>query len=503
MARLLSATLTLLPCFALCLFGGCTSSKDEPASASTKADADGGADDPSGPAPVSEDEARAVFDAWLKAQTEHDFDAYSALYAEDFEGIKRNGHTTTHLEREAWLESREKGFDRKFKITATDLKFSLSEGGEHERGEAGAMLVRFTQRWSTPSYADIGPKELIVARRGDAAMLVHEEMLASHITRRKGKTDPPLMTLMLDAPFVVLGTGDPEWVDESKPATLLADATPTKPLVRENVDKAMLDWVGREVEVVGDEDERCKAKITELVVVGRVQESYEYDDELWEIYEAGGEPTEEQVARSMWSMISPDLFTLGKLDRCAGDLAVPVDATEYGTLTSFAAGPLDAALAESAREAFVGLKDYRDEQKTFEDEFEGFHYDYEAPDGGKPADGKPEPWDEGAEVVEQLWTAGDDRYLFRSVSIGGDCGDYTASMWAVWRVGEGDALELVASGPESGDFSGWSPLTPTRLVRWHDTLWLRTAHELYEVRSSKRDGMLVYATEPVFFGCPC
>ena len=91
--------------------------------------------------------------------------------------------------------------------------------------------------------------------------------------------------------------------------------------------------------------------------------------------------------------------------------------------------------------------------------------------------------------------------MLHSVAVGEGCGTFTASMWALWQVGEGGALELVGTGPESGDFSGSSALTPTRLLRWHDNLWLRTEHELYEIK--KGSASLVRATEPIFYGCNC
>lgn len=496
------ALVTVLSGFAALVVAiSCTSStrdapaNDEKAAAETKTE-----EKPAGVEPVTEAEAKAVVEAWLAAQTERNFDAYAGVYADDFEGIKRNGHNTTHLEREAWLESRRKSFERGFSITATGLKLASSKGDE-QRAEQGAMVAHFTQRWSTPNFADIGPKELVIARRGDGVKLVHEEMLASHVTRRKGRTDPPLMVLNLDGgPYVVLGDGDPEWAKDEAPAELLNGVTVSKPLVRERVSKSMLAWIGREVEVIGKDDARCKATIADLEIVGRVEAAYELDNELYEIMEAGGEPTDEQLARSMWSMITPDLYMLGKLDGCAGDLAVPVDATAFGTVAAFAMSKeLNDKLAVSAREAFVALKDYRQEQETFVEEYEMYEM-Y----GEEEAQAKtPGPWDEGGTVVEQLWTAEGERFVFRSLSVGAGCGHYTASLWTLWRVADGDTLELVASGSESGDFDGWSPLRPTRLVRWQDSLWLLTNDELYEVRAKKRDALLIHATEPVFFGCNC
>ena len=445
---------------------------------------------------LTEAEAKAVFDAWLTAQTEGDFDAYAAVYADDFKGIKRNGHELTRLERKAWLESRRKSFERGFSVTATGLEIEPSKG-QGTRVEAEAMIARFTQRWSTPSFADIGPKQLVIAHRSGRAKIVREEMLESQVTRRRGRTDPPLMVLDIGGtPYVLLGDGKVEWIDDEQPARLLDEDTVTKPLVRQRVSRSMLEWLGAEVEVVGESEARCKTTIAALEIVGRVEFSHDFYDDLTQIKEAGGEASDEQKASASWSMIAPNLLALGKLDGCTGRVAVPLEATVYESVTTFSASRLEEELAASAREAFVTLKGYRQEQRTFVEEYD-LYFDDEPP-GGKPG-----PWDTGADTVEQLWVAGDERFLFRSVSMGDRCEGYTGSLWALWHVGDGDALEFVASGPERSSFHDWGPLRPTRLIRWHDSMWLLTEHELYELRAKRHDGLLVGDTEPVVFECGC
>ena len=51
-------------------------------------------------------EAEALLKAWLAAQNEGDFEAYQALYAKKFEGIKRVGAREFHFDHDGWLEDR-------------------------------------------------------------------------------------------------------------------------------------------------------------------------------------------------------------------------------------------------------------------------------------------------------------------------------------------------------------------------------------------------------------
>ena len=124
----------------------CTSPTKEDPKAQAKAEEPAKEPSEAASAPVSQEEAKAVFEAWLAAQVELDFDAYAGVYGEDFTGIKRNGHVTKELAREEWLAKRTKQFERGFTITATGLE--LSEAPPH--GD-GAILARFTQRWATPT----------------------------------------------------------------------------------------------------------------------------------------------------------------------------------------------------------------------------------------------------------------------------------------------------------------------------------------------------------------
>src|SRR5258706_9278390 len=75
-------------------------------------------------APVAEAEARRVLDAWLAAQTQRDFDAYAALYARPFHGVRRSGRRTVALDRDGWLNDRRRMFAKPFQVAADGVQFA-------------------------------------------------------------------------------------------------------------------------------------------------------------------------------------------------------------------------------------------------------------------------------------------------------------------------------------------------------------------------------------------
>ncbi|EDM79996.1 hypothetical protein PPSIR1_20254 [Plesiocystis pacifica SIR-1] len=446
------------------------------------------------PEPVTKEEARAVFDAWHESQLNEDFEAYSKVFAADFEGIKRTGRVEKTLAREAWLAAREKSFEKGYSITATGVSIKAGQG-EHE----GQMIVRFTQRWATRTFADVGPKELRIARAAPGAepLIVHEEMLSSRVTRRKGRADTPLAVLKIGPThYAVLGVGSEGWVDRKAEPTMLNDATVTKALSKAKLGKAAKGWIGRELDVEGPGGQRCRTSVGDfdaLAVIGRASGVEEADSGLMKIYDAGGTPTPEQMAKAMWKATKGDLYLVGRLDGCRGDLALPIDEKADAGVVDFATGDaIEPALATKVQAAFEALPTYVEDQADWV--ATGKEY-------GEPREAGSQ-WDDEARKVDQLWTDGKDKFVFHAVSVGEGCGEWSATQWAMWKVGDGDALELISSGREGAGASGMDPIEPLRLIRWHETYWVRTGDELYEIQPAG-GAMVISATEPVFLGCTC
>jgi ketosteroid isomerase-like protein len=114
--------------------------------------------------------ARALVDAWLAAQNGDDFDAYAALYAIDFRGVRRSGKKAVELDHAGWLADRRRMFAKPMQVEVADLELAA---------DAGGVTVTFTQTWQSGSYADRGGKRLRLEARDGDLRIVAEEMLES------------------------------------------------------------------------------------------------------------------------------------------------------------------------------------------------------------------------------------------------------------------------------------------------------------------------------------
>lgn len=103
---------------------------------------------------------------WVAAQNSGDFDAYSKLYAPDFQGVKNVGGTKKHFNRQGWLNDRKGMFANAFSVKASDAKVDEKDG---------TQVITFTQTWKSSNYRDQGTKVLHV-RDGK---VVREEQLTS------------------------------------------------------------------------------------------------------------------------------------------------------------------------------------------------------------------------------------------------------------------------------------------------------------------------------------
>ena len=126
---------------------------------------------PARPAPVSQSEANAWLSAWLKAQDDGSFAAYSAMYGAEFTGVRRTKERAVTLDRAGWLADRKRMFRKPMQVSAEAIRFV---GGEHHG------VLRFVQVWKSGSYADRGEKEIILARGAAGVLALREDMLSSY-----------------------------------------------------------------------------------------------------------------------------------------------------------------------------------------------------------------------------------------------------------------------------------------------------------------------------------
>lgn len=121
---------------------------------------------------VSAKAAEELVAAWLAAQNSGDFAAYEALYAAELIGIKRVGEKETMFDRKGWLADRRRMFKKKMAVDAAALSVST---------RPGFAVALFTQSWSSGSFKDVGPKQLVIVREPGGVRIAREEMLRSTV----------------------------------------------------------------------------------------------------------------------------------------------------------------------------------------------------------------------------------------------------------------------------------------------------------------------------------
>lgn len=121
---------------------------------------------------LSEAEVQALVERWRAAQNDGDFDAYSALYGEPFEGIKRAGEAEQRFDRAGWLEDRKRMFARPMHVEVDELRVEV---------DATSARAELVQTWSSGTFGDRGRKRLDIASQAGALRIVREEMLDSRI----------------------------------------------------------------------------------------------------------------------------------------------------------------------------------------------------------------------------------------------------------------------------------------------------------------------------------
>ena len=130
-----------------------------------------------GEAPASKAEAQGgnpveqVLAQWCAAQTEGDFAAYSSLYADTFQGVKRSRKRKAKtFDQKAWLKDRGKMFKKPLHVDCRAPKVTMGAGGE-------TASITFEQYWRSPTYADQGDKRIDLKNTPSGWKLIGEEML--------------------------------------------------------------------------------------------------------------------------------------------------------------------------------------------------------------------------------------------------------------------------------------------------------------------------------------
>jgi ketosteroid isomerase-like protein len=123
-------------------------------------------------ATIPEATVKELVSAWLAAQNQGDFEAYAALYAAKFLGVKRAGQRETRFDRAGWLKDRERMFAKPMTVEAREPRI---------RTTSASADVELTQHWTSGKFEDSGPKRLLIVREAGKLKIAQEEMLRSDV----------------------------------------------------------------------------------------------------------------------------------------------------------------------------------------------------------------------------------------------------------------------------------------------------------------------------------
>ena len=376
---------------------------------------------------IPAERARAVLDAWLAAQNRGDFTAYDALYAAKFEGVKRVGDRVARFARAGWMADRKRMFGKPMVVEAREPAVETT---------ATSAEVRFTQRWQSGTFEDLGPKRLFLVAEGKELKIAREEMLRSDVVSAKagaGAAGARSFGFVLDVggkSFVVLDHvaipdehGTPR-LDREGGDFHVASAS----LQDNDLGPELAPWKG--AEVVTDTD--CKSRVVGFRIVSmEVPHFGTVQDWKGGFDGSGTEASEADIAESVFT---------------SGHAAVAAElASACGGMTAQPAGKpaltdgekvADAAIEKAARARFAKLDAVTELQ---------------AEHRGQKRDGT--WWDESIQVeIFKHPTSGQTIASVRADN-GGSCGEFAASAWVLYEV-KGRTLSQLHQGSPPAEILG-------------------------------------------------
>ena len=376
--------------------------------------------------PIPEAELKSLLDAWLATQNKGQFEAYQALYATKFFGVKRAGQREVRFDRAGWLKDRQHMFQKPISVEARDVSLNATS--------TSAALV-FTQHWTSGKLEDAGPKRLLVVREAGKLKIAQEEMLRSDVVASKaGRAGVDFyFTLPLDSGFYL---SLPRVKVPQKLGPLQLESgekntdvyTVSRSVLDADLDPSAQALRSKKLRIEGG----CEATISEFRVMTRVLPHFG-ERNRW-TGKAEGKPEKPlspaQIAQAASALGRPQLFA--KLAGCSdGRFAWP-----QGSVQPMAAEPVeDPALAERALAAFGKLPSVVAHQKAFLKQAEH-------------AEGK--WWEEGTEVAIFKHPKSGQVLVSVLAILKDGCSEFSASEWAVFEL-KGKALKRIPIAQEPPD----------------------------------------------------
>lgn len=420
-------------------------------------------EEPARPAVIDTEEARASVLAWVKAQNDGDFDAYQAMYADKFQGIKRVGPKTFKYDRSGWVKDRGRMFKKKMEVQAKLFEFKSS---------SSSVVVRFEQTWASGDYRDVGAKQLVLVKDGGALVIAREEMLDSQI---EGQQEiAPLAPGALgffqewNNPLLVL----PIKAKPVKRARLTTVKRGRSALVEPAGVPDELDaLVGQRVGFSNTEGRLCSAKVTGVKIFAEAVPHFGLV-QTWDDPE--GRQPDRVVNAEIVSLAGSDLrwalVTDGDKEQCDGARFGSVgDELEPMKLTA----EVDQTTRATALEKFRELEGYKILQQEFDTSGEG--------KGRWDQHGStPRSW-----LVEQ---DAETSYVVIAADAGEGCGGFEASFWAIWEI-KGVSWSLLTDAKQPGWFGSETRfgeilgvfdvdrdgkpefISPTQIIRANGPVW--------------------------------
>jgi ketosteroid isomerase-like protein len=379
------------------------------------------------PAPadgLDKERARELLESWLAAQNAGDFDAYQALYGERFEGVKRSAERTYRYDREQWLEDRQRMFSRPMQVSAEEVRVSSA---------SEAAVIFFEQHWSSATYSDVGPKQLVLVEVAGELRIGREEMLSSRILGHGELTAPPLSSFML-----VIDAGSPHLLFSSEvdeglgrgPLTLASRSRPaaaTRSVDPARLDESMRTLIGERVEVFGARGAVCTATVGPPVIVHRVVPHFgtvqHWDGDL------GGSPSSDaQIAADVWELGASGALLAAPLEgeECERPLWARVAAEHHPKV--FTPSLAEGGEQIRALSAFRSQPAHREIQADFRS--------YGAGHSG--------PWDSHGTatptVVRWIEPGSGREIVTVTARAGAGCADFFGRMWSLFEKVDGDLV---------------------------------------------------------------
>lgn len=258
---------------------------------------------------IPEAEIRARLDEWVAAQNEGDFARYSALYAERFEGVKRAEDRVYRFDHAGWLENRARMFQRPMTVAMSDVAIRLTPQ---------SAVVNFTQRWSSATYSDEGPKRMVLVPSPAGLQIAREEMLASELPEHRFTADY-LPILLLDGPYAVIAVS----AEDSWGAGAPVAFAPTNGVfaawraATEAPEGRVMP--ARPVAVYAADGTRCEGTLGEHRLVRRVVPHFGAV-QVWNGEQGDPPVSAEARAEAIWTMGADETFLAAKVEGCSGGL---------------------------------------------------------------------------------------------------------------------------------------------------------------------------------------